>query len=175
MKPIVQTVAMLVLAAAPVAAQDTNGTITATLDLEDSTWNVAGADMPRPSSWSEAGGMYDINLIGTPSASATRDPSQTLMLRFDADPSGTSAMAEDLEVTLTGMTGGAPLTAAPANTDITLTALSVEGTDVVISGSFVAVLTEGDDTELVPADTEGAVALDGNFQATIEQQDADAY
>ncbi|MFX0546818.1 hypothetical protein ACEWPL_014850 [Roseovarius sp. S1116L3] len=175
MKPIAQSLAALLLVAAPAAAQQTDGTVTGTLDLEERTWNVAGADAPEPSVWREAEDMLEVRINAIPGAGAgADDPAETLTLNFRAQAAGTSPMAEDLSVTLTGAGDSGTLTAAPANTDITLNALSVEGTDMVVTGSFVAVLTEGEDTELVPAGRDGAVTMDGDFQATIQQQESDS-
>ncbi|MFD0859858.1 hypothetical protein [Roseovarius aquimarinus] len=171
MKPIAPLAAALTLAAAPIGAQQTDGTVTGTLDFEERVWNVAGADAERPSGWQETEGALEARIRAIPGASAseTAGPSEILTLSFTARQDGTTPEAEDLRVTLTGGAEG-DLSAAPANTDITLNALSVEGTDMIVAGSFVAVLTPGDTEELVAADAEGAVTLDGNFQATIEQQ-----
>ncbi|SEL24663.1 hypothetical protein SAMN05421666_3214 [Roseovarius nanhaiticus] len=174
MKPSVLPFAALALTSAPALAQEASGTITGTLDLAERSWSVSGADAAQPSSWSEAGDTLSVTISATPSAGSTASASQTLILEFDADASGTAPAAQDLSVTLKEQGAPAPLTAAPANTDITLTALSVEGTDMVVTGSFVAVLTDGNETELVPADADGAVTMDGNFQATIQRRNGDA-
>ncbi|MFX0542123.1 hypothetical protein ACEWPM_010380 [Roseovarius sp. S4756] len=119
--------------------------------------------------------MLNVRIVAIPGAVAGADDStETLTLNFTAHTAGTSPMAEDLTVTLTGAGDVGTLNAAPANTDITVNALSIEGTDMVVTGSFVAVLSEGNDTELVSADRDGAVTMDGNFQATIQQQGSES-
>lgn len=176
MKPISQFLVALTIAAAPALthAQETGGTVTATLDLDQRSWIVSGHGAPKPSQWSEAedGLSAEINAIPDAASAGVTEPAERLTLRFMAAATGASAKAENLKITLEGLDGGETLTAAPQNTDITLNALSVEGTDMIVAGSFVAVLTEGPQTGLVAADADGAVTIDGNFQATIQQRDS---
>ncbi len=158
--------------AAPLFAQQTSGTITATLDLERHTWHVAGPADPRGSTWQGIDSRQKVRLVGYAEEEPS-DDSTPLVLTFTAEGAPTEARSDDLTVELVRANTDQPLKAGPQNTTLTLTALNTMGGEMIVAGSFTAVLTPGGADRIVQTDAEEAVTLDGNFQATLQKAGED--
>jgi hypothetical protein len=70
-------------------------------------------------------------------------------------------------------TGNGPeLLARPVNIDLSVTAVEVTGDDMAIAGDLVAKVTPGGQGNLT-IQSEDAVLIDGNFQATLVRTDSE--
>jgi len=168
MRQTLATLAALITLAAPAAAQQTSGTITATMDLDPRIWQIDRAPQGELRSfWRETEDGSALRLHGEGSPGAVAGVGD-VTLEFDVT-SGAARRAENLVVTLSRAEGEAPLIATPQNTDIALTGINVAAGEMVVSGSFNAVMVPGGTDRLTQADAADAVTLDGNFQATVQK------
>lgn len=157
----------LALTAAPALAQEASGSVTAVVSYEARGWQVTPKQAQDSTMWREAGDTtLDVHITAREGPEATADD-PNLTFSFETSIRGGDARAEDLAITLQQPGGAKPLYATPTNTDVTLNALTLEGDMLVVAGDFTAVLSPNQADRIVLDDAEGAVMMDGNFQATV--------
>lgn len=165
MKPMMTGLALAAMLAAPVVAQQTSGSITATVDLEERAWSVGASESDAvQSGWRPQNGAVRVTLVG--GSGMKKDGAMTM--EFVVESPDTEARGDELTVTLP-QEAGEPLVATPENSNLTITAVHRQGGEMVVSGDFSGVMVPGGAEQLVQADAEGAVAIDGNFQATVQK------
>ncbi|WP_135503593.1 hypothetical protein [Roseovarius aestuariivivens] len=163
-------VAALCLATLPALAQEPSGTITATVGTEERSWQVVAPEDTGGSRWSQDDVGISVTLVGR-EGPETLDAAPNLTLTFTASGQETQPDASNLAVTLLQMPASNTLSGTPENTDITLTAFSIEDDTLAVSGNFTAILAPGAPEGLVTANTEGAQTITGDFQATLQRAD----
>lgn len=169
MKQLFSGLAVAAMLAAPVVAQQTSGSITATVDLEERAWSVGASETGAvQSGWRPEDGAVRVTLVG----GSDMKKAGAMTMEFVVRSPDTEAVGDDLTVTLPQEAGEA-LVATPENSNLTITAVNRQGGDMVVSGDFSGVMVPGGPDRLVQADAEGAVTIDGNFQATVQQAGAD--
>lgn len=152
--------------ALPAAAQETSGTITANLNLNDSVWRVVPQAGDAASGWSRTDAGMRITLVGT--AATVDDPSSDggLVVSFTVDEPGPNAEANDLDIRYHHPANAEPaFIARDAPGELTLTAFAAEGEDITLAGEFSAVLTLPGD----PQEALDAIPVYGDFQATVSR------
>lgn len=168
MKTLTRTLPLaLCLAATPMLAQDGTGSITGTLDLDDARWTVASAGPGPTSAFAETDDFTAIRLVGQPETGSDGGAG-TLLIEIAASVGAEEVEAEDVRIGL--LRGGETLVALSENIDLTITSYLPEASDLAISGSFTALMTEAPQDDLI-IDSESGVTIDGNFQATIPRVD----
>jgi len=151
--------------ASSVFAQGGTGSITGELALDPVSWTVAvGGDGPT-SSWSEDQNSGSIRLVGTPDGNSDGGAG-TLIIEMDVAKGPQEPNPTDIRIAL--QRSEDTLIANSENIDLTLESFQIEGSDIVLAGSFVATMAEEPKVGLVLSPDEGTV-LDGNFQATVRQ------
>lgn len=151
------------LSASSVAAQKAAGTITGTLALESAAWYV---DQEGESEWSWQGNSFAAEIVGEPKTGANGG-SGALTIAFVAAGNPTELEVADFVISLE--LNGQELTSGPENVDLSLSALEVEEDSLVAAGSFAGQLApeDGGSPDAEP------ITIDGNFQVTLRQPDAD--
>lgn len=165
--------AALTLAPSYAPAQDASGTITGAYDADDATWTVeaSGTGEFPASGWVEREDGLQVTLVGVPGpAEMLRDG--TLVMRFDLTGSPQELRVEAPSVNMVASGMEEQLIAQPENIDLMVTALERNSDEIAIAGDLVATLTPGGTGELT-IDSEDAVVIDGNFQATLTRLDGD--
>lgn len=169
MKPMISGLAVAVMLAAPMAAQQTSGSITATVDLEQRAWSVGASDGKVKSGWRQEDGAVHVTLAG----GAGVKKAGALALEFAVASPDSEAEGGELTVTLPRGEGQEPLVATPENSSVTITALHRKAGEMIIAGDFTGVMVPGGSDRLVQSNAEGAVTIDGNFQATVQETQAE--
>jgi hypothetical protein len=164
------TAAALALAL-PAVAQDSAGSITGRYNADDAVWTVGspdGADLPA-SGWRETENGIEVTLVGLPGpAEVGRNGGpydNALVVSFTLEGQPQELAVREPSVML--RTGEGPeLLARPINIDLSVTAVEITGEDMALAGDLVATLTPGGQGDLT-IESEDAVLIDGNFQATL--------
>ncbi|MGK7653455.1 hypothetical protein ACSQ76_13865 [Roseovarius sp. B08] len=170
MKRLLALLIPFLLVTQPAFAQYASGTVSAMLDAQTRSWQVVEPDQDGGSHWKRENDGVSIRLVAHEAPEVlSRNPGLTLS--FKTDGLGAEAEAQELSVILTQTTENGTLKAMPADTDITLSALTVAGERLVISGDFTAILSPEDAGMSAEAEDEGSVTMVGDFQATLPYVD----
>lgn len=166
-KPLILA-ASAILAAAPAIAQQSRGTITGTLDLDEAAWTVAPAASGASTGWNETEAGREVRIVARPRGSTSEESvGNILTISMTAVGNAVEAEAADIRVTYID-SKGQELTAEGPNVELSLTALAEEGDELAVAGDLVATLTPGQgDGIVLRADAGDGAVFDGNFQATI--------
>ncbi|SRR6056297_473335 len=161
------------LFAAPVAAQDSGGTISGTLNLEPVVWSVASADGELSSSWVPTETARLVRLVGIARQSGESGFTDALIITFRA--AGNPAEPDVEEPRVAYFRAGSDQTwiAEGENIDLSVESLEVQEGTMAVAGSFVAQMTPGGTEGLVESDAD-LVTVDGNFQATLRRDEENA-
>lgn len=170
MKHLAIPLAAALALAGPAAAQQTGGTISATVDLDQHEWNVGVPEEPA-SGWRPVEDGVRVRLAGVAAPEAAGGIAD-LTLEFDLQNPLAESKGKEFSVTLARQAEAETLFAGPENTTLTINAAQIEGGELVVAGDFTAVLTPGGADRLVQTSAEDAVTIDGNFQATVQKADA---
>ena len=159
------TLAMPVVAvvAVPLAAQETAGSVTATIAALERTFVVMGPEAEPGSTFERQDGDVALEIVARPDRSPV-DDGPLLRLSFTVTGMGPTADATGAEVTWRTGDGQIYRTGEGVS-EVSLTAFAMQENEVALSGNFASQL-HGGDTE-----TQGAeLAIEGDFQASIRQQ-----
>lgn len=167
MKHLAISLVTLFALACPAAAQQTGGTISATVDFDQHEWNV-GVPEDAASGWHSVEDGARVRLVGVAAPEAAGGIAD-LTLEFDVQNPLAEGSGKDFSVTLARTVEGQSLTAGPENTTLTINAAHVQGGEMVVAGDFTAVLSPGGADRLVLSGAEEAVTIDGNFQAAVQK------
>jgi len=162
--------AALLAAALPVAAQNSAGTITGTLDLEPVVWTVADEDAPLASTWRNTETARLVRLVGLARQEGGADLTDALVITFIA--AGNPAEPDVVEPMVAFLPANSDRTwiAQGENVDLDVEAVQVTGGSMALAGSFTAQMTPGG-TEGLVEEGQPLVTVDGNFQATLRRED----
>lgn len=157
----------LFFTALPALSQEASGSVTGMMAYQAHDWQIIQTKGEKGTRWHDTGDTsVEVRLAAREGPEAIAD-APDIVLRFETSVRGAEAQARDLTITMPQPGEAAPLIATPTNSDITLTALSLEGDVVVVSGDFTAVLSPEHSDRIVLDDAEEAVMIDGNFQASV--------
>lgn len=156
----------LILFALPAAAQegeqDVVGTLTATVDAEEMTYVIVAPGEDPESGFERHDGIVDVRLLAQPDRSPLKDTPK-LELRFHVTGMGPTAEVSEARVRYTGR-DGTTLSTMGGTAEVSLTAFGMEEDEVTMAGNFASQLHE-------EAGGMAELAIEGDFQASIRQQD----
>jgi hypothetical protein len=164
---IARATALSVSLALPAAAQDEDdanvaGTVTATINGEERTFVAVQDASGEASSFERTGGDVTVRIVAIPDRTPT-EASPVLQIEFTVMGMGPTADATDAEVTYIDDAGRSFMTRG-GTSEVSLTAFGLESDEVVASGGFASQL-QAEDGGMAEA------AIEGDFQASIRQQD----
>jgi hypothetical protein len=152
---------------ATIAAQEAEGSITGTLNLDSAVWYVKGQEFEPGSTWRDVDDGRQIRLVGYPVA----DPeSATGAIVIDFLAAGNPSQLVPRDVTIAYLTedGAEPYAGSGEAIDLEVTAMTVLDDQMALAGSFAGTLLRGGgDTLIVELGDREGTTVDGNFQATI--------
>lgn len=162
---------VLLILPAGAVAQQSSGTITGAYNADDAVWTVAeaGEDGFPASGWVDREDGLQVTLVGSPAPDGLFEEG-TLVMRFTMTGAPEDLRVVEPSVTMVTAGSGEDLVAGSENIDLSVTALERNDEDMAIAGDLVATLTPGGTGELT-IDSEDAVLIDGNFQATLTRLD----
>jgi hypothetical protein len=161
--------------ALPAAAQeDSSGTITGLYNSDDAVWTIGSpeADDIPESGWRETEDGLEITLVGMPGPEAVGSGNpgleHTLVVKFTLDGQPGELDATEPSVWMESGENGERMLAHPVNIDLSVTAAELSAGDLALAGDLIAKLTPGG-LENLTIESEDAVLIDGNFQATLSR------
>jgi hypothetical protein len=139
-------------------------------------WTVAspGTDALPQSGWRETEGGIEVTMVGLPGpAEVGRNDGphdNALVVTFTLEGQPQALTVTEPTVMLQSDREGAELLAHPVNIDLMVTAAEMTGEDLALAGDLLATLTPGG-LENLTIESEDAVLIDTNFQATLVRTD----
>lgn len=159
------TLAMPVVAvlAVPVAAQETAGSVTATIAALERTFVIMGPEAAPGSGFQRRNGDVAVDIVARPDRSPVGD-GPLLRLSFTVTGMGPTADATGAEVMWRDDEGQTYSTGEGVS-EVSLTAFAMQENEIALSGNFASQLHGGE------AGAPGAeLAIEGDFQASIRQE-----
>lgn len=167
------------LATSAAAQADSGGTVTGLYNSDDAVWTIGSPeaeDIPE-SGWRETEDGLEITLVGRPGPEAVGSGNpgleHTLVVKFTLDGQPGELDATEPSVWMESGENEDRMLAHPVNIDLSVTAADLTGGDLTVAGDLVAKLTPGGLGNLT-IESEDAVLIDGNFQATLSRLGARA-
>lgn len=164
--------------AAPALAQVSSGTITGLYNADEAVWTIGSPDtdsIPQ-SGWRDVEGGVDVTMVGLPGPTevgaddGTFD--RTLVVTFTLEGQPQALNLTEPTVWMVSDAHEERMLAHPANVELSLTAAERTGGDLTVAGDLVARLTPGG-LENLTIESEDAVLIDGNFQATLARTETE--
>lgn len=160
--------------AMPAHAQESGGTITGLYNADEAVWTIGSPDAEDipASGWRDVEEGLAVTLVGMPGpAEVGGDDSsfdRTLVVTFTLEGQPQELNVTEPKVWMVSDAHEERMVAQPINIDLSVTAAEMTGEDLAVAGDLVATLTPGG-LENVTIQSEDAVLIDGNFQATLVQ------
>ena len=153
-----------VLFTLPAAAQEAEvvGTLSANVDAEDITYVIVAPGEGPSSGFERHDGIIDVLLVARPDRTPMEE-TPVLEVRFQVTGMGPAAEVTDTQVRYTRR-DGTTLSTLEGTAEVSLTAFGLEQDEVTAAGNFTSQLHE-------EAGGMAEVAIEGDFQASVRQQD----
>ncbi|MBM9596277.1 hypothetical protein [Roseitranquillus sediminis] len=149
------------LTALPVLAQESVGTVTATVGGEERTYVITQGGAEPTSSWRRDGGEVLVDIVAHPDRTP-REDGPMLRLQFAVTGMGPTAEPAASRVTYVAE-GEAPLLTGEGSSEVSLTAFGMTDGTLSLAGNFASQLMDEQSEALAD------LAIEGDFQASLRQ------